>query len=73
MPQNPKYIWKNLTPQIQQQIRHNLSMICQELSDEFFRMHNLSTPGTQGAHLHTSINPESSDEQSGKSAAAAGT
>ena len=70
MPFHPSEIWEHLSPELQCQITSELSTILQEVLNEQIRTSESSTPATQGAYLHPTINSAPGALQSRKPASA---
>src|SRR3954462_11747625 len=58
MPTHPANVWRQLPPQLQAQLRADLSAIFQEVIHGYLRSRDISAPGAQSDHLHSPIDPQ---------------
>ena len=70
MPTHPTAIWGRLPSDVQHHILDDLSSILQEVMHEQIRTGDAAASSEEGAHLHPTIHPTSTDLQSGEPALA---
>ncbi len=70
MSTHPRDVWSHLSPQLQAQIRAELTAVIQEVIYDYIGTYHPPASDSQGYHLYTAVQPAPSAHQPGESASA---